>query len=164
MCVVSIACRFVLIQLILKASSGIDYLEFYNFIQTIAAKRINFLKHCNKSGKVKTGLSKTGKIEGKTLADSDCKLMQVPSNDNDRIYSIEEIDSDERIFQGAKVTSQPYYLTRNHAVFDVSQIRHVVQDMISDTFFKELDYSAFPQVPDEFLKSIDQTLMINSPL
>ena len=90
--------------------------------------------------------------------------MQVPVSDEDRINLIEETDSDQRIFQGAKVSSQPYYLTRNHAVYDVLQIRHVVQDMISDTVFKELDYSAFPQVPDEFLKSIDQTLMINSPL
>ena len=148
----------------MKASSGIDYLEFYNFIQTIGAKRINFLKHCNKSGKAETHLSKTGKIEGKTLAESDCKLMQVPVSDEDRINLIEETDSDQRIFQGAKVSSQPYYLTRNHSVYDVLQIRHVVQDMISDAVFKELDYSAFPQVPDEFLKSIDQTLMINSPL
>ena len=89
--------------MILKASSGIDYLEFYNFIQTIGAKRINFLKHFNKSEKAETDLSKTGKIEGKTLADSDCKLMQVPISDEDRIKSIEEIDSDQRIFQGAKV-------------------------------------------------------------
>ena len=139
-------------------------MEFYNFILTIGSKRINFLKHCNKSGKVETDLSKTEKIEGKTLADSDCNLMQVPISDEDKINSIEETDSDPRTFQGAKVPSQPYYLTRKHAVFDVSQIRHVVQDMIRVTVFKELHYSAFPQVPDEFLKSIDQTLMINSPL
>ena len=139
-------------------------MEFYNFIQTIGAKRLNFLKHCNKSGKAETDLSKTEKIEGKTLADRDCKLMQVPISDEDKINLIEEIDSDPRIFQSAKVSSQPYYLTRNHAVFDVSQIRHVVQDMISDTVFKELDYSAFSQVPDEFLESINQTLMnISTP-
>ena len=106
-------------------------------------KRINFLKHCYKSGKVKTDLSNTGKIEGKTLADSDCNLMQVPISDEDRINSIDEIDSDPRAFQGAKVSSQQYYLTRTHAVFDVSQIRHVVQDMISDTVFKETGLFCF---------------------
>ena len=161
---VSVMRGSVLFQLILNASSGIDYLEFYNFIQTIGAKRLNFLKHCNKSIKADTDLSKTGKTEGKTLEDSDCKFMQVPVSDEVRKNSIEDIDSDQRSFQGAKVSSQPYYLTRNHAVFDVSQIRHVVQGVISDTVFKELDYSALSQDPDEFLKSIDQTLMnISAP-
>ena len=132
-------------QLILKASSGIDYGEFYTFISTIGAKRLAFLKSLVKN-------------ESSTEQNTNTVLTKSNVQDNERTETTQEPSFDSRVFQGAKVSSQPYYLTQNHAVFDITQIQRVVDDMISDPVFRELDHHSFTQPPRDFLDSISETL------
>ena len=128
MCVLSFS------QLILKASSGIDYAEFYTLLHTIGAKRLDFLGKCCKD---------LGKADECNVQ---CKTNECTS------------EQDPRVFQSAKVPSQPYYLTKNHAKFDISKIKEVITDMIKDTEFKLLDFAILPEDPRKFLKNIDRTL------
>ena len=134
-------------QLILKASSGIDYAEFYTFIHTIGAKRHNFLENCSKD------VSKSDENKGQSDVTGCFADESVKSGHGGGM------DKDPRIFQGSKVPSQPYYLTKNHAIFDFSRIREVVTDMVNDTEFKLLDITNFSEDPHDFLKKIDETLL-----
>ncbi len=130
-------------QMILKASSGIDYTEFYLFLHTIATRRLNFLNfNKDDSSSHKKGscdLSRTCSDKGATSCDP---------------------KEDPRIFQSSKVSSQPYYLTRNHALFDLVQILKIVTDMAKNKEFLELDNEKFVQSPVEFLCEIQSAISV----
>ncbi len=133
--------------MILKASSGIDYSEFFTFIRTIAARRLKFLgsptrdevSSCNK-----TDIS----LHEQTSNAKTQASPQTPPSDT----GTESADC--KTFQFAKVSSQPYHLSRNHAVFDLRQIKLVLSDMIQDDCFNDLDWSQLLCKPDDFLEDI----------
>ncbi len=134
-------------QIILKTSSGIDYSEFYSFLHTIAARRLTFLSS-NEGGK--STCEKQGPES--SVTPDQFGVMSCKTDDD---YS------DPRIFQGWKVSSQPYYLTRNHALFDLIQIEKILSDMTKNKEFLELDQGNFIQAPVEFLHEVQSAISDN---
>ncbi len=199
------------LQLIMKASSGIDYSEFFTFLHVIGSKRIAFLRQYSELPR-ETKTADVSKKDSTALPDAElCAPMpeQVtesadkllsdhkeaddttrnktkdktqPSMENPKAEDLSKSDTDiarslpcgyldalkEKggqpwIFQGAKVASQPYFLTRSHALFDLTLVEKVLGTMLQDSGFQELDFGTLPQHPDEFLDVVRGALLAFSP-
>lgn len=143
-------------QLILKASSGIDYAEFYMFIHTIANRRIQFLIEFGKMSDEDSTLAEETEEDPSLLMEkisleTSEKCSEVPSNSSSEETSASCTDRTQE--SGYPLSNHDKTLIR-HYQFDLKRIQWILNDMMEDKDFQEINYSTLPEHPNLFLNRI----------
>nr|XP_054767212.1 2-oxoglutarate and iron-dependent oxygenase JMJD4-like [Lytechinus pictus] len=128
-------------QLIMKASTGMDYAEFFNYLHIISSRR---LQSCSQS-KIKS-TNTTSNTDGCDNPIGDSVRTQYHNVGSCAHESSENTPVLTNIGDDA--------LSVNHFVFDLSRIQEVLEDMVENEDFKEIDFTKLPQKPDDLLQAI----------
>ena len=123
------------LQLILKASSGIDYKEFYQFVHLIASNRLSQLARSEREPSQSENNPPTGATGG------DQAQQHTQSRD--------------------KLSGSPDLTRRmahGHIIFDLIQITALLQYMQETKEFTDLDSDSFEEHPHELYERIKAVL------
>ena len=163
-------------QLVLKCSSGIDYAEFYKFIQVIAERRISCLTNtlnCSRPGAVnETVCDKQDRRENDTksiVCDGSANDLLKKGVPRTEVYKNDENELMEKCNDCANAKHGPganlcdkvpyyYHVDRSHMIFDLYQVKCILSDMIQTPEFIELDEKVFDTLPSDLMKNISDLL------
>ncbi|XP_797590.2 2-oxoglutarate and iron-dependent oxygenase JMJD4 [Strongylocentrotus purpuratus] len=131
-------------QLIMKASTGMDYAEFFNYLHIISSHR---LQSCNENR-----TDSTNTVSSRDKSDT----PNVDSLGTHQVASC-AVGSSERAPVLTNINDGN--LSVNHFVFDLWRIQQILEDMIGNQEFKEID-SRLSQKPENLLQDIRTELDI----
>ncbi len=150
------------LQIVLKAGSGINYVEFYNFLHNISRKRLAVISDVRKSVPCKHETLGHKHDTPPEVEDGEDSRLCIQSCDKTLKPGIPCMmqysnSSSEKCDQS---NARPYYdnLTVNHAIFDLIQAKTVLTDMIENEEFLLLDMRELAEAPSQVLTDINEQL------
>lgn len=129
----------------MKASTGMDYAEFFNYLHIISSHR---LQSCNENR-----TDSTNTVSSKDMSDT-------PNLVSLRTHQVAScaVGFSERTPMLTNVNDGN--LSVNHFVFDLWRIQQILEDMIGNQEFKEIDSTKLSQKPENLLQDIRTKLDI----